>query len=71
MVIKKLKPDHNTIARFRKTNYKAIKSVFRYSVEIAKNFNLIGGEFIAGDSTKLRAQNSKKNNYNRKKYKDI
>lgn len=62
-----LKPDHNTIARFRKNNPKAIKRVFRHSVEIAKNFNLIGGTLIAGDSTKLRAQNSKKNNYNKKK----
>jgi transposase len=66
-LLKNLKPDHNTIARFRKANYKAIKRVFRHSVEIAKNFNLIGGELIAGDSTKLRAQNSKKNNYNHKK----
>jgi len=66
-LLKNLKPDHNTIARFRKTNHKAIRKVFRYSVEIAKNFNLIGGELIAGDSTKLRAQNSKKNNYNKKK----
>lgn len=66
-LMKNLKPDHNTIARFRKANYKAIKNVFRRSVEIARNFNLIGGELIAGDSTKLRAQNSKKNNYNHKK----
>jgi len=41
--------------------------VFRQSVELARNFNLIGGVLIAGDSTKLRAQNSKKNNYNKKK----
>ena len=41
--------------------------MFRFSVELAKNFNLIGGQLIAGDSTKLRAQNSKKNNYNLKK----
>src|SRR5690554_4421477 len=68
-LLKNLKPDHNTIARFRKDNPKAIKRVFRYSVEIAKNFNLIGGILIAGDSTKLRAQNSKKNNYNKKKIK--
>src|SRR5690554_4894596 len=67
--MKNLKPDHNTIARFRKDNPKAIKRVFRYSVEIAKNFNLIGGILIAGDSTKLRAQNSKKNNDNKKKIK--
>jgi len=41
--------------------------VFRETVRIAKHFNLIGGKLIAGDSTKLRAQNSKKNNYNQKK----
>jgi transposase len=68
-LLKTLKPDHNTIARFRKDNPKAIKKVFRHSVELAKNFNLIGGILIAGDSTKLRAQNSKKNNYNKKKIK--
>lgn len=34
---------------------------------MAQYFNLIGGTLIAGDSTKLRAQNSKKNNYNQKK----
>lgn len=66
-LIKNLQPDHNTIARFRKDNPKAIKRVFRQSVELARNFNLIGATLIAGDSTKLRAQNSKKNNYNKKK----
>jgi len=68
-LLKTLKPDHNTIARFRQYNSRAIKRVFRYSVELAKNFNLIGGVLIAGDSTKLRAQNSKKNNYSKKKIK--
>jgi hypothetical protein len=62
-----LKPDHNTISRFRKNNPKAIKRVFRATVSIAQNHNLIGATLIAGDSTKLRAQNSKKNNYNLKK----
>ncbi len=38
-------------------------------MHIAQNFNLIGALIIAGDSTKLRAQNSKKNNYNEKKIK--
>ncbi|MFT4986810.1 MAG: hypothetical protein ACI8U0_002456, partial [Flavobacteriales bacterium] len=37
------------------------------SVELAKNHDLIGGILLAGDGTKLRAQNSKKNNYNQKK----
>ncbi len=62
-----LTPDHNTIARFRKNNPKAIKRVFRAMVSIAKNHELIGATLIAGDSTKLRAQNSKKNNFNLKK----
>jgi len=62
-----LKPDHNTIANFRKNNARAITRVFRATVRMARHFQLIGGELLAGDSTKLRAQNSKKNNYNRGK----
>lgn len=62
-----LTPDHNTISNFRKDNPKAIQKVFRATVQLAKHFNLIGGKLIAGDSTKLRAQNSKKNNFNEKK----
>ena len=65
-LLKGLEPDHNTISNFRKDNPKAIKKVFRATVQIAKQFNLIGGKLIAGDSTKLRAQNSKKNNFNQK-----
>ncbi|MDO9592203.1 MAG: IS1182 family transposase [Erysipelotrichaceae bacterium] len=66
-LLKSLQPDHNTISNFRKDNSKAIKKVFRATVQIAKHFELIGGKLIAGDSTKLRAQNSKKNNFNQKK----
>lgn len=62
-----LAPDHNTIANFRKDNPKAIQKVFRATVQLANHFELIGGKLIAGDSTKLRAQNSKKNNFNPKK----
>lgn len=68
-LIESLRPDHNTISNFRRDNPKAIKRVFRETVKTAKSFNLIGGQLIAGDSTKLRAQNSKKNNYNEKKIK--
>jgi len=66
-LLKCLKPDHNTISNFRRDNPKAIKKVFRATVQIAKHFDLIGGKLIAGDSTKFRAQNSKKNNYNQSK----
>ena len=66
-LMKQLVPDHNTIANFRRDNEKAVRNVFRQTVSIAKDFDLIGGKLIAGDSTKLRAQNSKKNNFNEKK----
>lgn len=66
-LLKELAPDHNTISNFRKDNADAIKKVFRHTVSIAKHFDLIGGKLIAGDSTKLRAQNSKKNNFNPRK----
>ena len=66
-LLKCLKPDHNTISNFRQDNEKAIRKVFRATVQIAKHFDLIGGKLIAGDSTKLRAQNSKKNNFNQAK----
>src|SRR5690606_36121460 len=63
-LLKGLAPDHNTIANFRKNNPKAIRKVFQATVSLARNFDLIGGKLLAGDSTKLRAQNSKKNNFN-------
>lgn len=66
-LMKCLQPDHNTISNFRMDNSKAIKRVFRATVKIASHYDLIGGKLIAGDSTKLRAQNSKKNNYNQAK----
>lgn len=66
-LLESLAPDHNTISNFRKDNAKAIKKVFFATVQIARNFGLIGATLIAGDSTKFRAQNSKKNNFNQKK----
>jgi len=66
-LLKGLKPDHNTISNFRRDNPEGIKQVFRATVSISKFFKLIGGKLLAGDSTKLRAQNSKKNNYNQSK----
>jgi transposase len=66
-LMKSLVPDHNTISNFRRDNPKAIRRVFRATVQLAKHYDLIGGKLVAGDSTKLRAQNSKKNNFNEAK----
>ncbi len=65
-LLKNLQPDHNTISNFRRDNSKAIKKIFKATVCITKHFELIGGKLLAGDSTKMRAQNSKKNNFKKR-----
>jgi hypothetical protein len=69
-LLNELIPDHNTIANFRRDNAKALKRVFRKMVTMCKRLDLIGGKVIATDGTKIRAQNSKKNNFNKKKIDD-
>ena len=66
-LLKGLKPDHNTISNFRRDNPEPIRKVFNATVQTGKYFKLIGGKLLAGDGTKLRAQNSKKNNFNQNK----
>ncbi len=63
-LMKGLVPDHNTIANFRNDNSKPITRVFRATVKLASHFEFIRGVLVAGDNTKLRAQNSKKSNFN-------
>lgn len=62
-----LTPNYHSIADFRKQNPKALKATFKLFVLFLKDADLIAGEVIAMDGTKVRASNSKKNNYNPKK----
>ena len=41
--------------------------VFREFNLLCKDWDLFGGEIVAIDGTKFRADNSKRNNYNKKK----
>jgi len=66
-LLKGLRPDDRTIARFRKDNPKAIRKAFRYFVLILKDWDLLDGTTVAIDSFKIRAQNSLKNNLNQKR----
>lgn len=66
-LMRELAPDHNTISNFRRDNPEGIRKIFRATVELAQNFDLIGETLLAGDGTTLRAQNSKKKNYNQAK----
>ena len=60
-------PNYHSISDFRKDNPKALKNTFKLFVLFLKDCELIGGNTVAIDGTKVRASNSKKNNYNQKK----
>ena len=74
-LLKKLTPDHKTIADFRKNNAGPIKKVFKEFVLFCKELDLYGRETVGIDGSKLKAVNSKKRNFNEdkliKKLKDI
>lgn len=66
-LLKKLTPDFRTISDFRKLNIDCVKKVFREFVELCKGLDLIAGELVGIDGTKLKAVNSKSKNFNKKK----
>ncbi len=63
----KLVPNYHTIADFRKLNGKALRNTFKLFVLFLKDAELLSGKTVAIDGTKLRAHNSKKNNFSPKK----
>jgi len=62
-----LKPDHKTIAEFRRKNIRPLQKLFHEFVRLCKSWDLVGGELIAVDGTKIKASNNKKMNFSRKK----
>ena len=65
-LMKKLAPDHKTIADFRKNNVDCIKPVFKEFVYLCRSLDLYGAQLVAIDGTKFKAVNSKSNNLNEK-----
>jgi len=61
-----LTPGYVTIANFRKNNPKALKEVFRIYNRFLMGEDMFGKETIAVDGAKIKAQNSKKNNFSDK-----
>jgi hypothetical protein len=55
-----LKPDHNTIARFRKDNWQEFKDLFGQSVRVCCEAGLVSLNVVSTDGTKIRAAASKK-----------
>ena len=66
-LLRKLRPDFKTIADFRRDNGKAIKAVGREFILLCRKLELFGGELVAIDSTKIKAQNAKGRNYSEAK----
>jgi transposase len=64
-----LKPDHKTIAEFRRKNKKALANVLKQCARICIKLNLIEGNTLFLDGTKIRANASIKNTWTRKKAK--
>jgi hypothetical protein len=58
-LLKKLRPDHQTIADFRKHNLKPRRQVGRTCTRRCKTLDLFGAELVAIDGSKCRAVNAK------------
>ena len=62
-----LKPDHKTIARFRRENYEVLKKVFKQCARICIKLGLIEGNTLFVDGSKIRANASIKNTWEKGK----
>ena len=68
-LLRRLTPDHKTIARFRQENARALPAVFREFTKICRQLNLYGGELVGIDGSKFRAVNSADRNFTEAKLK--
>lgn len=62
-----LKPDHKTISRFRKNNKDAIKNILKQSVRMCIDLELIEGNTLFVDGSKIRGNASISNSWTSKK----
>jgi transposase len=58
-----LKPDHKTIAEFRRLNKSSLQQVIRQCARICMDLNLIDGNVLFMDGTRLRAHASIENSW--------
>ncbi len=65
-----LKPDHKTIAEFRRKNKKALKKVLRLSARMCIKLDLIAGNVLFVDGTKIRASASTSHTHEKQWYEE-
>jgi transposase len=63
-----LKPDHKTIAEFRRKNKAALKQVLRHCARLCIKLDLIAGNVLFVDGTKIRANASRYRSHDRAWY---
>lgn len=62
-LMRRLTPDHKTIANFRKENARALPGVFREFTRVCRELDLYGRELVGIDGSKFRAVNSREQNF--------
>src|SRR3990170_1674227 len=68
-LLRRLTPDFKTIADFRRDNRQAIRQVCRQFTVFCRQLELFGGELVAIDGSKFKAQNAKGRNFTQAKLK--
>jgi transposase len=66
-----LKPDHKTIAEFRRRNKKALKKVLRHCAQVCIKLKLIAGNVLFVDGTKIRANAGRHRSHDRAYYEKL
>ncbi len=62
-----LMPDHKTIAEFRRNNKEALKNVLKQCARLCLKLDLIEGNMLFVDGTKINANSGIKSNWNKKR----
>lgn len=66
-LMKQLKPDHKTIAEFRRKNKKALQNVLKQCARMCLKLDLIEGNTLFVDGSKIRANAAFKNKWDEKR----
>ena len=67
---RKLTPGHKTIAEFRRHNKRTLKKVLKLCARLCIKLDLIGGNVLFLDGTKIRANASRRRNHTHKWHKE-
>lgn len=68
-LLRRLRPDHKTVAEFRRKHPKALKQVAREFVLLCRKLDLFGAQLVFVDGAKFRAVNGKDRNFTEPKLK--